>query len=266
MLITKNGQTAGALSAGCIEEEIGVHAREVMSRGTSKLVTFDTRRRFGCSGSIEIFIESIGNEFMSALRQEVASRATFVIETIFENSALLGSRIVPENHVQTDDAFLQRVEPTLRLLVIGSGPDSDALRAQAILLGWEAIVVETITELRSAVDDRMAAVIATHNFGRDCAALRHLMPLGLRYVGLIGPRRRRDELLIDVIDSGAALKSALFAPAGLDLGADSTSEIALSIIAEIQSVFAQVVVQRLSEGKAPIHGRAGAMECATSPR
>ena len=97
-------------------------------------------------------------------------------------------------------------------------------------------------------------MIATHNYGRDCAALRHLLPLGLRYLGVIGPRRRRDELLVDVLDTGISVESDLFAPAGLHLGAESAVEIALSIVAEIQSVFAAASGVRLRDRKAPIHG------------
>ena len=84
----------------------------------------------------------------------------------------------------------------LRLIIIGEGPDAIALRGDAALLGWETIVIEAIPQLREVPDERTAAVVATHNFGRDCAALRHLLPLGLHYVGLIGPRSRRDGLRV----------------------------------------------------------------------
>ena len=126
-------------------------------------------------------------------------------------------------------------------------------------------MISAIAELRSAVDRRTAAVIATHNFGGDCATLRHLLPLDLRYVGLVGPRRRREELLLDVIDSGAATKSQLFAPAGLHLAAETPEEIALSIIAEIQAVFAGGTGKHLRDCKAPIHANSSA-ECAMSAR
>src|SRR5207237_6973591 len=122
-----------------------------------------------------------------------------------------------------------------------------------------------IVALRSVVYRLSSAVILTHNFGRDCAALRHLLPLGLRYVGLVGPRRRREELLLDVIDSGAATKSQLFAPAGFHLAAETPEEIALSIIAEIQAVFAGGTGNHLRDCKAPIHANSSA-ECAMSAR
>src|SRR5438046_8767226 len=53
MLITSDGETAGALSAGCFEEEVAGHARGVTASGEPKLSAFDTRRGCGCSGRIE---------------------------------------------------------------------------------------------------------------------------------------------------------------------------------------------------------------------
>jgi xanthine dehydrogenase accessory factor len=249
MLITSKGETAGALSAGCIEEEVALHAREVIASGESKLIAFDTRRRFGCNGSIEIFVQPATAEFISRLRDNIAARHSFELVTEFEPGGV----------------FVQTIEPAIRLIIFGDGADANALSAQAQLLGWAVHLFATVAELQLALDDRSAAVIATHNFGRDCAALRHLLPLGLRYVGVVGPRRRREELLIDVIDSGAPMGSPLFAPAGLHLAAETPEEIALSIVAEIQSVFAGGTAEHLRDRKAPIHAHTAA-ECAIPAR
>ncbi|MGI9114636.1 MAG: XdhC family protein [Chthoniobacterales bacterium] len=254
MLISGDGASAGSLSAGCIEEEVIPCAREVLRTGAPQLLSFDTRRRFGCNGSIEIFVERASDDMLAALRDHLHARKSCAVITRFENSDVLGTRTAPP--FPEAGAFVQTIEPALRLIIIGDGPDAIALRGHAALLGWETIVLEAIPQLRDAPDERTAVVVATHNFGRDCAALRHLLPLGLRYVGLIGPRRRRDEILIDVIDSGAQFESQLFAPAGLNLAADSPEEIALSIAAEIQSVFAGGTAEHLRDGKAPIHAAA----------
>jgi len=240
MLITSSGETAGALSAGCIEDELAMHARDVIANGAPKLLRFDTRRRFGCNGSIEVFVERVDAEFMSWLRDKITARQPFELAAEF---------------------FVQTIEPAIQLLVFGDGADATVLLKQAQLLGWDAHTFSAITELGVEVDDRTAFVIATHNFGRDCAALRYLLPLSLRYVGLVGPRRRREELLLDVIDSGAAMRSQLFAPAGLHLAAETPEEIALSIISEIQAVFAGGTAEHLRDRKLPIHANSPA-ECA----
>lgn len=256
MLISESGESAGSLSAGCIEEEVVACARELIRSGLPRLLAFDTRRRFGCNGSIEIFVERVSDALMSELRKAMRSRATCQIATVFEDSDAPGSSIL-HGHAQPG-TFLQKIEPVLHLIIVGSGPDAFALQAQGALLGWDVSMIETIPQLRETLDDWSAIIIATHNFGRDCAALRFFLPRGLRYVGLIGPRRRRDEILLDVLDSGAEFTSQLFAPAGLDLAADSPEEIALSVVAEIQSVFTNATAQRLRDRKAPIHDVAAA--------
>jgi xanthine dehydrogenase accessory factor len=262
MLISHDGASAGSLSAGCIEDEVIVSAREVLESGEPRLMSFDTRRRFGCNGSIEIFVEAAPENVLRVLHNCLRTRSSCEIATVFENSESLRTQIASD--FIDPGAFVQTIEPPLRLIIVGSGPDALALRKHAMLLGWEVVGIEAITELRHTTDERTAAIVATHNFGRDCAALRYLLPLGLRYIGLVGPRRRRDEILVDVIDSGAEVNSQLFAPAGLHLAAESPEEIALSIAAEIQCVFAGGTVEHLCDRKAPIH--AVDPEWATSAR
>jgi xanthine dehydrogenase accessory factor len=101
--------------------------------------------------------------------------------------------------------------------------------------------------------DRWTAAVVTHNYGRDFAALRALLPLELRYIGLIGPRARREQLLGDLLDTGVTAGPSLYAPSGLDLGGDSPELIALAIMAEIEAVFAGGSQRSLRDRKAPIH-------------
>lgn len=244
MLITANGETAGGLSAGCIEEDVALHAVDVIATGESKLIGFDTRRRFGCNGSIEVAIERVNDDFMSALRDNIGRREPFEL---------------------VSESFVQQIEPAIRLLIFGDGADATAIARQSELLGWDVHVLPAITALQIEIDHWTAAAVATHNFGRDCAALRYLLPLGLRYVGLLGPRRRREELLVDVLDSGAVMKSQLFAPAGLHIGAETPEAIAISIAAEIQTVFAGGSREHLRDRKAPIHANNPA-RCVASAR
>jgi xanthine/CO dehydrogenase XdhC/CoxF family maturation factor len=80
----------------------------------------------------------------------------------------------------------------------------------------------------------------THNFGRDLLALDRLLPLQLRYVGLLGPRKRHAELLARLseyrpLDFETGIRN-LYAPAGLDVGSEAPEEIALSIVSEVAAV------------------------------
>jgi xanthine dehydrogenase accessory factor len=97
----------------------------------------------------------------------------------------------------------------------------------------------------------------THNFGRDLLALDRLLPFQLRYVGLLGPRKRHAELLTRLseyrsFDFDAGVRN-LFAPAGLDIGSDAPEEIALSIVSEVAAVLSNRCGGCLRQRKSEIH-------------
>jgi xanthine/CO dehydrogenase XdhC/CoxF family maturation factor len=254
MLICPDGTTAGSLSGGCLEEEVAARALEVMRTTRPALMEFDTRRRFGCNGAIQIFVEPARESFLVELSAHLQRRESCCVSTIFSGAeSELGSRLL-RNEISSAHVFVQQIDPPIRLIIFGQGPDSAPLRTLAENLGWEILEANVSTELPTRVDAMTAAIVKSHNYGRDCAALRQLLQLGLRYVGLLGPRRRRDEILGDLLDSGVSITAELFAPAGLDLGAETPAEIALAIVAEIQTVFAQASGESLRDRKVPIHG------------
>ncbi|MGI8819923.1 MAG: XdhC family protein [Chthoniobacterales bacterium] len=255
MLIAPDRASAGSLSGGCLEEEVADAGLDVLRSGESVLMEFDTRRRFGCHGRIAVFVERASESFLPQLEELLQERRSCRAVTVFIPEAeWRGTRILRPDEEVPAGAFLQEIVPPLQLLIFGDGPDSAPLRAFAEILGWAVIECEGGAGLPNAVDARTAAVVKSHNYGRDCAALRQLLQLGLPYVGLLGPRRRRDELIGDLLDSGVVLASELFAPAGLDLRAETPEEIALAIVAEIQGVFAEGSGESLRDRKAPIHG------------
>lgn len=154
----------------------------------------------------------------------------------------------------------QRLAPPVRLLIFGGGPDALPLALVAKQVGWDATIVchpgQSKPELPQVMrlacwapdeceerikgDARTVATIMTHHYGRDLAYLKALLPKRLAYIGLLGPRARRDRLLSDLADVGYCPSEeellALHGPAGLDIGADGPEEIALSILAEIRAV------------------------------
>lgn len=255
MLVCPDGVTVGSLSGGCLEEEVARRAFEVIATGAPSLMSFDTRLRFGCNGSIEVFVEAVRDDFLAALAAHFKSRHRCRAVTWFEgNEAELGTRLLANEEQVPTCAFVQEIEAPIQLVIFGDGPDSISLRGFADILGWDVIEVDQAAELPTRLDERTAAIVKSHNYGRDFAALRHLLALELPYVGLLGPRKRRDQLLNAVLDSGISIDAEVFAPAGLDLGSETPEEIALALISEIQAVFAGANAESLRERKAPIHG------------
>lgn len=236
MLVCEDGTTVGSLSAGCLEDEVASRAREVFRTGNPDLFSFDTRRRFGCSGKIDIYIERVDEKWFCDLSDALNMRRKHAAVT------RLG-----------DQEFVQEIYPPLRVFLVGDGPDNLSLHSLGSLLGWEMLEIIDPNSLSIQPDPWMAAIVKTHNYGRDFVALQKLLALNLRYVGLIGPRRRRDQLMNALLDSGITMNAGFFAPAGLDLGAETPEEIALSIVSEIQRTFGKGNGQSLRERKSSIH-------------
>jgi xanthine/CO dehydrogenase XdhC/CoxF family maturation factor len=146
----------------------------------------------------------------------------------------------------------------IQLLVCGDGADVLPLVTLGAELGWQVEAVGKDAALPAA-DDRTAAVVMTHNYGRDLALLGQLLPGRAGYVGLLGPRSRTERLLEDLKRGGKAPNlvalQRLHAPVGLDIGAETPEEVALAIVAEVRAQMAGRAGGKLKERKGPIHER-----------
>jgi len=255
MLVCEDGHTVGSLSGGCVEADVSVRARDVLRSGAPAAMNFDMRRRFGCNGKIDIFIERVSENFLVDLARNLAARRSCRAITTSVGSSVVGDDVVVpwEANGFPYSPFVQEIHPPIRLLVFGEGPDSAPLRQLCELLGWQAINVVDANAFSIERDEWTVAIVKSHNYGRDFTALQKLLPLNLRYVGLISPRKRRDQLLNDLLDVGVAINAGFFAPAGLALGMETPQEIALSMVAEIQRVFAGGSGESLRERKISIH-------------
>ena len=157
-----------------------------------------------------------------------------------------------------DEFFIEHLEAPLKLAIFGAGHDAIPLAAVACQLGWRVVVVDPREEYLSeqrfpgvdklvrahgkeglgkvAMDCRTYVVLMTHNYLQDQALLEALLPSEAPYIGLLGPRARKEKLLGDLGIKGSPEK--LHGPVGLDIGAEGPEEIALAIAAEIQQVHA----------------------------
>jgi xanthine/CO dehydrogenase XdhC/CoxF family maturation factor len=104
-----------------------------------------------------------------------------------------------------------------------------------------------------SIDDWTAAVVMSHSYDQDLTSVAALARYRLPYLGLLGPRKRAEKLLREANVSLDELSGALHSPIGLDIGADGAEQIALAIIAEIQSVLNRRAGGRLREKAGPLH-------------
>lgn len=242
MLILPDGQTIGTVSGGCLEADVLERAKKVMASGIAEVFTYDTTgdessvfsMNMGCRGVIEILLEPVSKSS----------------DLFIEMRSAYESRIATDNFA-----------PPVAIMLFGAGADVVPLVRIAAELGWQVtvhdhrpafltegrfpaahgLVSNTIDELPDIdADSRTAAVIMTHNYARDRIVLPAILRSEAFYVGCLGPKRRTEQLLEELAASGEEFTESqlarLYAPVGLDIGADTPESIALSIIGEIQSV------------------------------
>lgn len=179
------------------------------------------------------------------------------------------------------EVYVESVRPPTPLVIFGGGHDAVPLARLAKELGWYVVVVDgrpgyatkgkfsaadklivarpdAIAD-RVPLDDRTVAVIMNHNYADDLAVLRSLLPAPLKYIGVLGPKRRTEKLLDDLRGEGATVPAerlaCLYGPVGLDIGADTPEEIGFAIIAEIKAVLTGSRGGVLRDREGPLHPR-----------
>jgi xanthine dehydrogenase accessory factor len=133
------------------------------------------------------------------------------------------------------EVFLEPVVPAPRVLVVGETPIADAVLRLGSELGWNVVGVDG-EDLEPRPAD-LALVVAAH--GRDeLQTLRRGLESGVAYVGLVASRKRGDGVLAELRSDGVPddLTARIDVPAGLDIGARTPAEVALSILASIVAV------------------------------
>jgi xanthine/CO dehydrogenase XdhC/CoxF family maturation factor len=266
--------------------------------GRPRLVEYDLRGNddvvwgtgLGCAGRVEILLSPLTDTAIldAAAKVEVGGTLATVLDDgefrrgdqalTCAGNPTAGSRrlaaALSTGKTIRPRVLLEAVEPPVRLLAAGTGPDVVPLVSAARALGWDVRVfsprptpggrdrflplpLHSAAEISAHASTRAAAIVATHNYLDDLEILRSLLPTNAPYLGLVGARSRVARLTEDCGDMLAGVgDSRIFGPAGLDIGADTPGEIALSIVAEIQAVLSGRPRRSLRDRIGPIHDRA----------
>ena len=162
------------------------------------------------------------------------------------------------------NAFIQYIDPPVSLIIVGAGNDAIPIVRMAEMLGWEVTLADgrktpsrmekiaqscqvfickpEILIQQLQIDHKTCVVLLTHNYQYDKQMLRLLLQTDVPYIGMLGPRKKLEKILNDFQNEGMVVSdemlSRIFGPTGLDIGAETPEEIAISILAEIQAVFA----------------------------
>ena len=191
------------------------------------------------------------------------------------------------------NVFMELIQPPPNLIIFGAGRDAIPVANFAKALGWQVKIIdcraiETSKERFIMADEVMLtrreilyqqisineytfAVIMTHNYFDDLEILKLLIPSNLKYLGCLGSKQRTERLLTDLQKDGEEFTSKqlqkLYAPVGMDIGAETPEAIALSIVAEIQAILKNRNGGFLKDRTEPIHYRnqAGEIKINQSP-
>lgn len=290
LLLTADGERLGSISGGCLEEDVLVRARAVAASGKAELVVYDTTSEndlvwgvgLGCHGMVQVLLEKLPARpvWATTLRVNLLGRRPTRLGVVWRDAdpGELGTRLASGSAADRG-IFLDEIFPPVSLLVFGAGDDARPLVRLARELGWGITVADPrlafATEERFPEADRVVcapadqlvaqvksekgalAVVMTHHYVHDVPILRALLPLPLAYIGLLGPKKRAERILNDLKAGGLEINRERFerlhAPVGLDLGAETPEEVALSILAEMQATLATRDARPLRDRKGPIH-------------
>ena len=265
LAIRDDGLFEGSVSGGCVEGDVVTEARILLAgEGVRRLdygVADATAWQVGlaCGGKISVLVQSVDDaHFAPALLDTlVAAQADGRTLTLATDLAS-GSTTVAE--AATGDAFIQVYAPPLRLAIIGAVHIAQALVPLAGLLGHAATVIDPRTLF--AADDRFAglmldrrwpdealaewrpnaasAIVAlTHDPKLDDVALAAALRSPAYYIAALGSRKnhaaRLERLRAEGFGDGDLAR--IHGPAGLDIGAATPAEIALSVAAQMVAVW-----------------------------
>ncbi|HZM18276.1 MAG TPA: XdhC family protein [Gaiellaceae bacterium] len=310
LAISAEGELAGSVSGGCVENEVYEYAQEVLAGAPPRLLTYgisdDLALSVGlpCGGEIDVFVEEARRPLAERLMQIVEKSERAVVMTVLSGDDVgaevlvteEGERIgeAPEELAESAPELIRRgrsgiVEvagrevfadvygPPPRLLIYGAVDTAEALSRVAQEIGWQPIVADararfaTSERLPSAAeivvawpdetlaqvqpDDATAIVILTHDDKFDVPMIIGALATDAFYIGALGSRRnqerRRERLLEEGVDEAALERVS--GPCGLDVGAQTPAETAISILAEIMAVRAGREGGRLRDATTRIH-------------
>ena len=271
LLVGEDGSMEGSVSGGCVESDVYEACRGVLRGDAPRVITYGITDEqalevgLPCGGEIDVFVGA----YAPGLYEQIGERRAVVYtdlesgeqRLVFEGEEDATDAVIRSARSQVvGDGFAEFFGPPPRLLVFGAVDTGEALCRAAKELGWRTIVADA--RARFATRERMpsadellvlwpdealaqvrpdhatAVVVLTHDDKFDIPAITGTLETDAFYVGAIGSRRNQERRRGVLRDAGVPEEALerLHGPAGLDLGAHTPPETALSILAEILAV------------------------------
>jgi xanthine dehydrogenase accessory factor len=237
MLVLADGTIHGTIGGGCVEAEMARRARGAIEQGRPFLTTYDlTPDQAGeeglvCGGRMEVFVEPLqGTPELAILGGGHVARPLCTL------AAAAGFRVSV-----LDDR--ERYATPLRFPEAG----------QVVVAGFES----ASEALR--LTPRFFVIVVTRGHKGDAIALASCLPLKPRFIGLLGSRAKMAHVFADLLDRGFTSEdlARVETPVGVEIGAETPEEIAVSIVARMIAVRRGVPTEQIRSMAAPLPGRLG---------
>jgi xanthine dehydrogenase accessory factor len=215
-IITADGEVHGWIGGACAEPTVIREARQVIAEGEPRLLLLGTPGQFG---------------------ERVPEGMTVVPISCQSEGAL--------------EVFIEPVQPSPRLVIVGRSPMAQTLAALADALGWRTAVLDGPGFTAADADPATMVVVATQGHG-DEDAMEQAVLARPAYLGLVASHRRGAVVLGYLADRGLPKDQLdrVHVPAGLDLGRTSHREIAVAILAELVQLHAAGAIDVAASGEA----------------
>ncbi|MBM0741862.1 XdhC family protein [Phormidium sp. CLA17] len=279
MMVWGNGCTFGTIGGGAGEAKVIQQARTVLATGDKQLVEIDLsgspqRDTQGvCGGTMQVLVEPWIGDGAIALAHQILTHLE-AGQTVTLVTPLEGSQFPYLTATLTRSAFVftETLQPPPLLLIVGAGHVGEQVAKVAQMIGFQVAVqddrlewanrdrypqasqifnesiIETLAQL--AKHSHLFATLVTRGYQYDLDALQVLLnrELPCKYIGMIGSKKRVKQVYQALEPDIPKQKLAsIYAPIGLDIGAQTPEEIAVSIAAEL------ILVRRGGSGK-PLAG------------
>ncbi|HVU98161.1 MAG TPA: XdhC family protein [Puia sp.] len=285
MLVLDDGTYLGGISGGCLEGDALRRARKGIALQRPSVITYDTTQDddyqigvgLGCQGIIDVLFTPLRPDDPTCPLRLLAGLTTIrqpaalITITGASDPGRLGAcwlhgdatpvAVGPEvdraladrqsRTVTVGDTryFIEIILPAIHIAAYGGSYDIHTLRRQTVELGWDFTVVNKSNPQPPVIDDYTAVLLMSHDYNTDKRNLESILPSPATYIGILGPHKRAAKLFAELAVKEDDVRR-IYAPAGLDIGAATPEEIALSILAEVRGHFAdrQGTSLRLREG------------------
>ena len=173
--------------------------------------------------------------------------------------------------------FIEILPPEIHVVLMGHQYDVYPMCRLLKEIGWKVSIVAELIKINTKItsvadqiiapsafpemqiDEHTAIILMSHDYKTDKLNLPKALQTAAPYIGMLGPKIRSEKIWKELVEDGQSITESemarIYAPLGLDIGAQTPEEIALSLAAGIRAAFAQRDGSFLKYRTSPIHSR-----------